>query len=281
MQKSAQINTTAGGAMPRLGQNWLKTLKLGLLAACSLMLAACVNPGTAQLDGAKQSFANGQYQQTISYADAYLAAHPSGTSRAEALYLRGRAIEELDVRSEAEVDRNLAQARYAYQLALREPASAGLQGRIRAGIANTSYHLGDFDTALSQWSQAFSLIDLPEDRPWILYRIGLCQQRLGQFPEADLTFVRVQREYPNSQPALRAKDHQGYRAFYVQLGVYSSASLADRATLTMQKQGITVSRIRNSQSREVLMAGPYANYPTAVAAKAQLAKLYPDALIVP
>lgn len=287
MQKSAELNginksyNVADRPVVRRGLTMGRRWTHGLLLAGLLSLTACATTSIERLDTAKQSFANAQYAQTISNADAFLAANPSGAGRADALYLKGRALEEMDVSSESESNQHLAQARYCYQLALREPATIGLQGRIYAGIANTSFHLGDYDIAMSNWQQAYANIDLPDDKPWILYRIGLCQQRLGQFAQADQTFVLVQRQYPSAPAATRSREHAGYRAFYVQLAVFSSSSLADKATATLQKQGIVVARFRDTQSRDVLRVGPYPSYPGAVAALGQLTRLYPDAMVVP
>ena len=62
---------------------------------------------------------------------------------------------------------------------------------------------------LEQWSQAYPHLTDPDQRVWALYRIGLCEQRLGRFEHADATFAQVQKQYPGTVPAARAREKQG------------------------------------------------------------------------
>src|SRR5690606_24848623 len=151
----------------------------------------------------------------------------------------GRAYEEMPAADDAEAARNLAAARRAYVQALQLDPPQALAGRIRTGVANVAYFQEDYTTALQQWSAAYQQTDLEDQKPWILYRIGLANQRLGRFEEADRIFAQVQQQYPNTEPARRAREHQGHRAFHVQVGVFTQPTLATRLIEELRRGGFT------------------------------------------
>ena len=113
------------------------------------------------------------------------------------------------------------------------------------------------------------------------YRIGLCQQRLGQFAVADQTFARVQQEYPNSDAAEKAKKHTGYHGFMVQLATYQNPKTADSAIDGLRKQGTLPTKTTDPAGRTVVSIGPAQSYPQAMSLRNRFAGIYPDALIIP
>src|SRR2546426_292476 len=76
--------------------------------------------------------------------DKYLAEHPGGAGSAEAMYLRGRAVEQRTKYSDNEVIANLRQARGIYDKALEASPSRFLESYIRTSLGNVSYWLGDY-----------------------------------------------------------------------------------------------------------------------------------------
>jgi TolA-binding protein len=219
-----------------------------------------------------------QYDQAIARADAFLTATPQGPGSAEALYLKGRALEGKTAANEAEAKRNLQAARSAYLAALEQSPSRPLDAYIRTSLANVAYFQDDYPTAISQWSAALDHLDREDVKAWALYRIGLCQQRLGKFADADRTFAQVQ-NYPGV-PAQRAREHQGARGFFVQLATFASAAQADQAIAHLSKQGIAATKATDPAGHHVVrVAAP--TYRQAEQLKSRFAGQYPDALIVP
>src|SRR5581483_11741264 len=119
----------------------------------------------------------------------------SGIGSAEALYLKGRALEQKTV-SPDQMRASMLQARDAYSQALQQNPGPQLGPLIHAGLANTSYFLDDYATALAEWTSAYPGFSDPAVASFMLYRMGLCQQRLGQFAAADQTFATVQQQFP-------------------------------------------------------------------------------------
>src|SRR5436190_732216 len=100
--------------------------------------------------------------------------------------------------------------------ALEQLPRQPLESYIHASLGNVAYFQDDYQSAIGQLNAAYDKLDSDDIKAWALYRVGLSQQRLGQFAQADQTFTSVQQFHPNSVPAQRAREHQGARAFYVQ-----------------------------------------------------------------
>jgi outer membrane protein assembly factor BamD (BamD/ComL family) len=222
-----------------------------------LCAAGCAQTQSkSNLEAGFQALQDQQYDDALAAADRQLQQSPRGQGAAEAWYLRGRALEGRTTANTTESRANFSAARDAYQQALRFNPAPSLEGRIHAGLANVSYWLDDFATAQSEWTRASESLTDPSARAYTLYRIGLCQQRQGQFSEADQTFARVQTEYPGSDAAAKAKLHAGFKAFSVQLATYANAATADAAVDALRRQGTTPTKTVDSAGRTVVSIGP-------------------------
>lgn len=258
-----------------------------ILFAAFMALLPALLIGCAQDKQAKAELTEGyaaldaqQYDQAISQADAYLNAHPTGAGTAEALYLRGRAFEIKVARNPGEAKSNLQSARSAYIEALSRNPAPKLEALIHTSLANVAYFQDDYANAAQEWTIAYDKLDDESTKSWVLYRIGLCKQRLNQFSDADQIFANVQQRYPNTDPARRAKEHQGARSFSVQLATYASAASADTAVASLARDGVKATK-QAAAGRTVVVAGPFSSYQQALSLKARYATTYPDAIIRP
>ena len=256
------------------------------------ILAAGCAPTTSpqsrqQLNTGYQALEHKDYNGAITAAEQFLHDHPSGgPGTAEALYLEGRVYEERATSEEAQNRQSQAKldlqtARETYVHALSLPADPKVVALIHAGVANTAYFQEDYPTAMNEWAVAYPNIPQPDAKAWTLYRIGLCQQRLGRFDQADRTFATVQQNFPGSVPAHRAAEHIGARAFYVQIGSYADAANADRIVASLQSQSYRASKAVGPSGRQEVRVGPAYNYADAKALLARLEPAYPDAIIEP
>ena len=186
-----------------------------LLAGCApKSSAADPAPPTQQavLDAGFAALEAQQYNDALNKADEVLNSTPHGAASAEALYLKGRALEGKNASGELkadEVKKNLQDARAAYIKALDQVPKQPLDSYIRTSLANVAYFQDDYPTAISQWNAAYEKLDRDDLKAWALYRIGVSQQRMGQFTQADETFAAVQQFHPNSIPAQRCHEHVG------------------------------------------------------------------------
>src|SRR3954465_2468151 len=181
----------------------------GLVASLVLMFAVgCADVATRDnLRAGYGALDAKQYDSAVQHADEQIAKSPQGPGSAEALYLKGRALEAKAAPggNSTNPDADWQAARSAYVDALALNPGPKLEPHIRAGVANIAYFQNDYATALQQWTAAYDKIRDEETNAWILYRIGVCQQRLGDFDTADKTFATVQDSFKNTEAADRAR----------------------------------------------------------------------------
>ena len=213
-------------------------------------------------------------------------AQPAGPGSAEAWYLKGRAAEQsvTDTNArptDAQARSALQAARVDYINVLKLSPSPKLEAYTHASLANVAYFQEDYQTAMGQWLAAIPKLDQPGLKAWSLYRVGLCQQRLGQFAGADQTFTQVTQQFPNTEPANRAAAKKGATAFYVQVATFRNVGNADRAIAAMRKQGVTATRADAGGGLQQVRIGPMKSYAEAKNMKTRFANEYPEAIIVP
>jgi tetratricopeptide (TPR) repeat protein len=253
-----------------------------------LVSTGCVPDNSAakeQLNAGYQAFDRKDYEGAMADADAFLTKNPNAPGSAEAFYLEGRVYEE---RAEtagfggdmAGVKTNLDKERYAYQRGLESPSVPKVQALLHAGLANVAYHLDDYGTAVREWQVSYAAIEPPDAQAWVLYRIGLCQQRLGWFSQADRSFQSVRTQFPSGEPAVRAAAHEGATCFYLQVGAYKDFPTANLTVSSLRAQSLTAAVVAGPDE-EVVRIGPLPTFAEARAVQIRLASNYPSAVIVP
>ena len=256
------------------------------LAAAALTLAGCAGGPTPRenLATAYREFEspNPNYAQVANAADAYLAAQPTGPAAADALYLRGRALEEKGQKDAASPQKDFADAYNYYSQALAQKPRPGLAALIHVGMGNVLYFQDRYSAAIHELTNGLERLERDPDKAWALYRVGLCYQRLGHWDEADKQFVAVQQRFPNTPQAARAREHQGHRAFYVQVATYAAPAQADAATAELKRQGLPAQRfVDTSRNVQLVRVGPMNTYESAAATRQKIWGRYPDAIVVP
>jgi tetratricopeptide (TPR) repeat protein len=260
-----------------------------LAAAAALGLAfALVVAGCAADNATKQNLQAGyaaleaqRFDEAVGRADQQLSRAPQGPGSADALYLKGRAIEQRVKANPAQARADLQQARHCYLEALNQRPSRTLDAYLLTSLANIDYAEEDYAAALTKWSEVFSSLDNADVKSWVLYRVGLCQQRLGQFDAADRTFASVVDQYPRTLPAERARQHMGHRAFTVQVATFEKPQAAESAMQELRREGAVPTRVVDASGHHIVTIGPAANYAQARQLVSRFASRYPHASIVP
>lgn len=267
--------------------NWpvLNTALSPLLAL--LLCAGCANNASRDnLAAAYQQLASPtpDYNQVSQAADAYLAEQPTGPDAADALYLKGRAFEERGQRSAATGATDFSTAYSLYSQALARSPRPALEGLIRTGMGNVLYFQERYAAAINELSAGHEKLEKDWDKAWALYRIGLCNQRLGRWEEADRMFSSVATTYPQvTDAARRAREHQGARAFWVQVAAYTTPQLAENTIADLKKQTLPAARFADPSGKGIqyVRVGPYPTYDAARSTRQRLTTKYPGALILP
>jgi tetratricopeptide (TPR) repeat protein len=257
---------------------------MAVLLGLSLVGCAADQPAprdNPQLSAGYRALAEQQSELAIERADQFLRANPRGPGSAEALYLKGRGFEQKTSSDPAEMKRNLFEARSAYIAALDQHPSRSTEGYIHASLSNVAFFEDNYPMAFAEASRAYSMVESPEIQSVLLYRMGVSEQRMGRFSDADRTFELVQTRYGSNPIAKSAREHTGLRKFYLQLATYNSPAGADRAIASLQNSRVTISKHSDAGGHTVIDAGPFPNYDTAKDVKTRFEQEYPDALIVP
>lgn len=255
-------------------------------AALVVTVAGCAHGPTAKdnLATAYREFdsPNPNYAQVADAADAYLKEQPTGPAAADALYLRGRALEAKGQADASSPQKDFSDAYGYYGQALAQNPRTGLAGLIHIGMANVLYFQGRYTAAINEFNAALPQVERDDTKAWAQYRIGICYQRLGQWDDADRQFALVQQQYPNTTQAQQAREHQGARAFYVQVGTYAGTQQADAAAAELKKQGYPAQRfVDTSRNVQLVRVGPMTTYEAAAATKQKIWGKYRDAIVVP
>ena len=255
------------------------------------LLVGCASNQTVEnkqvLHAGYESLNQQDYDAAMARSQEFLENNPyGGPGTPEALYLQGRVYEQHAItadaaHNDAQAHADLQDARTTYEHALTLNPAPKLAALLHAGVANTAYFQEDYFTAMREWSAAYPGLTQPDARAWVLYRLGLSQQRLGRYAEADRSFAQVRADYPRSEPAQRAAAHLGARAFYVQIGSYADARNADAVVAGLRGQGFAVEKRIEPSGHQAIRVGPVNNYEQAKALRARLLAAYPGAIIEP
>ncbi len=262
----------------------MKTSRFGLLfLSLTIGVAGCASDQVTQrkLQDSQQALEGKRFDSAIASADAVIAKQATGADAAAAYYLKGRAIEQREKANPSISTADLDLAKVNYNRALQMAPPKKLEGYIRTSLANVDYFQDNFSAAFEGWSKAYDLMSEPEIKAWSLYRIGLCQQRLGRFDQADKTFKQVQNLFPNTEQATRSRERHGVRGFQVQLATFNNSKNADNAIAELKQQGVSATKSNDVRGLTILRVGPVPTYAEAKRLKERFAGKYADAIILP
>jgi tetratricopeptide (TPR) repeat protein len=260
-----------------------KTL-LALAGMSLLVVSGCASDQQAhdQLEAGNKAISAHDYDSAIRDADMVLSTGSSDYAGA-ADYLRGLAIvNRMDAQKPdpATAQRELEIARGAFVAGLSQHCSNELAARLHGQLGFVEYFEDEYAPALRDLTAALPQLSQPEWKQYVLYRMGVCQQRLGRFDDADQTFLKVQSDYAGTQIAQRAKARRGVRGFYVQIGVFSQQTDIEKAARTIGEAG-SVPLKTEDKGLTVLRTADVPSFEQAAQLKSRLAFAYPDALVMP
>jgi tetratricopeptide (TPR) repeat protein len=245
----------------------------------SAMLSGCVSDQQKindLVDAGEVDLGGHRYDMAVAQADEALHIAPS----AKAYYLRGCAEEDRPKPDALMAAADLNKAKADYLAAINLHPGEPLEARGHARLANVAFDQDDYSTAIVNWTTALDNLD---ERSWkgdALYRIGECQQRLGNFDDADKTFARVVQEYADMDVAAKAQARQGVRGFYVQVGAFTKPADAATAVKAADAAGVQCRQI-SDHGLIVVRGGPYSSYTEALRARIELAAAFPDVIVGP
>jgi outer membrane protein assembly factor BamD (BamD/ComL family) len=260
-----------------------RLIRTTIFVSAALVCTGCPSRvARQQLSTAQTALEQKRYDEAMAAADRYLKDDAKGLGAPAALYFKGRALEQRVKRDDAQFVRDLTAAKANYVQALQLNPSRDLQAYIQTSFGNVTYWLHDYATAEASFQNAHELLPAGDLKGWALYRLGLSQQRQGRWADADKTFVAVQNQFPGTEISRRSREHQGARAFYVQVAAFQNLTNAENLVASLRTQGVPSHRLHKPERNlHLVMAGPAKTYSEAIGMRRRLSSRFNDAMIVP
>lgn len=218
------------------------------------------------------------YGRAIDQCNRFLSEVTEGPELAQALYIRGLSNAQAGHRPQAYAD-------------LRRCAATPTESDLawRAYVVLGTLHFED-----EQWSLAAESFRAAADRmtavppkDHVLYRLGLCCERLGQWPAALGSYGELTRSFTAGTYAPAARRRLELRAnhFAVQCGAFRQKSNAENLRADLSGKGLDAYVLEETRGRTamyIVLVGRYASYDDARAQLALIKEQFaPDALLWP
>jgi len=218
---------------------------------------------------------NADYPTVISKTDQFLRQFGKSDQAGEAYYLRGLAHYRLGDRQGAKAD--LAEA-------ISQNNLPELKARSAVVLGDIAREEQDLQLAEKHYRQALGFCEKdksPADHAY--YWLGCVLQRQGRWQEADIQFSRVVYLFGDSPLVQSASRRINCRVWTVQVGVFDTKQAAELSAERLVKLGQPVSEqavLVGGRVKHAIHAGRYSTYEQALSAKADLAGLSADSIIV-
>ena len=147
------------------------------------------------------SYLSGQYTNSLTGAEGFLATYPTSPLAPEAQYLRVQSLRSLGRKEEA-MKETIKLLQAGREFGKKKPAVwAYWQRKTGNEIANELYETGDTLGALSVYQKLAELNDAPNWRGPTVYQIGLCFERLRHHARAREAYRYIIDKIPVNAPA--------------------------------------------------------------------------------
>jgi tetratricopeptide (TPR) repeat protein len=249
-----------------------------LLVCASLLLAGgCAGTlppsGVALLQEVENSYRHGDCRGTISKADEFIALHGGTEPAGEAFYLRGLAYASLKDRKKA---------RENFEQAIVASHRADLAPLAHVALGNLAFEDGQLDQAAAQYRPVIDQLPNEAPKDQVLYRLGQCYARLGQWRAGQTWFSQLTTLFPASALEPLARRYLACDSFSVQCGAYLTAAEANAKVAELAaRKFANVHWVQDPRMKyHLVQVGSFKTYDEA---KVELARLQPitEAMIVP
>jgi len=247
-----------------------------------LLLGGCAARLTEQqrmwLARGQECYERDDYGRAIDQCNHFLSEVSEGPEVAQALYIRGLSNAQAGHRAQAYADLRRCAA---------TPTDTDLAWR--AYVVLGTLHLEDEQWSLAAESLRAAADRMPAQPPKdaVLFRLGLCHERLGQWQAALRFYDELARTFTSGTFVKAAQRRLGLRAdhFAVQCGAFRQKSNAENLRADLERKGLEAyiyEEVRGRTAMYMVLAGRYASYDDA---RGQLATIkehfVSDALLWP
>ncbi|TWT44637.1 Outer membrane protein assembly factor BamD [Phycisphaerae bacterium RAS1] len=257
-----------------------RTLYLTTLATALLVSTGCSAYTAEQkrwlLDG-ENAYVEGRYDQSIANLSSFLGQVKDKPETGRAYYVRGLAQARREQRAAARSD---------FQSAVAASSDAEVNWRAQVMLGTMSFEDEQWAAAAQFLSQAADTMPTFPPQDAVLYRLGLCWERLGRWAEAIEPYQRLVANFPASRYSDHARRHIELRPTYfaVQCGVYAEQRNADAMVAELKTKGLSAyvcSEPRRGRPAYVVLVGRHAGYSDARRELARVMGHVPGAVLWP
>lgn len=253
----------------------LHVAALGLLTGCASGLTAQQQRWLAE---GRQLYEDKRYSGAIVELSKLLREQPDDPAVARAYYLRGMSHAQMGNRVEAYRDLNAAVDSGADATATRE-----------AYVVLGTLHFEDraWADAAAALREAANRYPSTPPKDVILYRLGLCYERLSRWGESRGPFAEIVKHFPDSNFADAAARRLRVQPehYAVQVGAFYERENAETLRFQLERDGLTAwlrTEPRNRQTMYVVLVGRFASYDQALGQLAMIQREFvPDAVLWP
>ncbi|GIW71929.1 MAG: hypothetical protein KatS3mg102_1471 [Planctomycetota bacterium] len=210
---------------------------------------------------AEQAYLRGEREQALELFRAYCLGFGHGEQGATARYWEGVILLELG-------QPELAEASFA--IAIRESAQLRLRAQAITGLGDCAFARGDYEQAARQYRRAIDLGAPGARNDYALYRLGVAQQRAGDWGSGRNCYELLLRDYPHSPLAGLARRRLAFPlpGFHVEVAEFAEQTQAQLFSVRLRERGHPVRRLElpGRSPRWLVWAGPFATYAEAAAA---------------
>lgn len=229
------------------------------------------------LAAAERDYDRGAYADAVTQLDVCVAEAPTSADAARAYYARALSLAQLGRRASAYRD---------LERALELTVDADL--RWRAGVTLGTLHFEDrrWEAAARALADAVEYMPAAEPADDVLWRLGTCYERSGNWSLASGPFARLVEQFPHSRLAEGARRRLALRAdhFAIQCGVFRTSASADKLEHQLKNKGLPAyvrTEPRDGARMNVVLVGRYQHYESAYEQLAAVRRYVPDAIVWP
>lgn len=254
----------------------------GMLPMVLLLATGCADRLTPEQRGwmaeGEQAYESEHYADAIDRLTLVIdAVKPEQPEYARALYVRGMCRAQTGDRAGASTD---------LRQCVASAADRDVVWRAYVVLGTLHFEDGDWADAMVAYRAAADRMPSQSPKDTVLFRLGLCYERLGKWRNARTAYAVLAQEFPDSPYGLegRRKLNRNATYFSIQAGVFSVASNAEMQAKMLRQHNLPAlvrREIHNRVPRNVVLVGQYASYEEALRQLARVRQQVPDAILWP